>query len=564
MKIKVMLAKIKQKFANDPIIKLISRHKALLTGEFLFTNTIKKPYHVDTLNIFISSTHFEDFITQILTENPDQIQYSIDFDNEHVDSTYVKFTLILNIQYNDQSNPNSSSSRISRDSSNYNTQFIDNSIINNSLSENSNDSDLFSGGSIRHYAIHVVFENIDLKNAISHSIPISSFKAMYDGKKLYNVNNEFVVINITNSINKLINHESQNAFNYVQDRLSILKTMDMKIQIKSDTVDIQQNNIHDRAIKWIVQHIIKILKIHINQLFKFVNLFRSFKLNELVLNIQIFNARYSDYEINLFHEISVMMKKYKQEIIHNKSLKQEIYTIVDQFSKQIITHKNIIDKIMIENREKTNGNNFTIFDKSKTISKTTKTIDFENMIGYDMIQMKDINSLDFISNNSDGLIILHNKSCNLITIQYIMFLIEDPLHNWFYSCNDNSMLNVNRKNAYIKLALASGNMLIRVEYISNIVDLFQKGFRVFELVTSRKIDYTASHINIFGTPNYVSTNHCQNGSDHTEYTLEYYDYQIKQNSKKLYIKSKINKKEIKSLSNKKSKSYSKSKSIQSI
>lgn len=31
MKIKVMLAKIKNKITNDPIIKLISRHKALLT-----------------------------------------------------------------------------------------------------------------------------------------------------------------------------------------------------------------------------------------------------------------------------------------------------------------------------------------------------------------------------------------------------------------------------------------------------------------------------------------------------------------------------------------------------
>ena len=521
-----MIADIKKILKDDKIVQHIQAYEAVVSGEFIFANCIKNKYNVDTIDIFVSSKNVIGFIKDI--DDIPGIKYKHSFDG--FNSEFIKFVIVINehLEYD-----SASDSSISKDSSNYNTSFISNNIIdqNNSIfdSSSSNISSSSSiGGNLSKlgYKIFVVNDDISLQQAIENTYNISVFRMMYNGKTIINtVDCRKTDIDVTEDVFNILVDNNVQKIQYTRTIINKLQDKDIEIRFKTIPTKIteQKSRFLRKTNQWIVKLLIQLIynndkKIYRNPdykqksilFFKFLNSMKSFQFNELIYTAKI-------------HFRKLNVSKYIKKVTKHAEYKKLNRASVELVNKLLQTKQNhtiIRDEVLSNHPD-------IKFKGSIKINKTRDTtIDLKQIIGYDMIELEELNAHKYLEYSTDNIVFIYNSTCHLVTIDYVLKLLEDMTDNWFYSCKyPDKMSSITKETPYVKLGTSAGPFLFRWEYFMNIIQLYFEGIRVFKIIdTKKEILYSASHKNVFGnSPDYVSTQHCQPGSNYKIYCLEYYD-----------------------------------------
>lgn len=542
-----MISKIKNILGDDKIVKHIKSYGAVVSGEIIFANCIKNRYNVNIVDIFIPSKKLNGFLMKINENNwaSSSIKYNYSFDG--FNNKFVKFVVKISEYFEySSSSSRSSNSSISKDSSNYDINFISNNFISNEISPNQSSFDSNSssiGGKIssRFYNIFVVHDNIPLQKAVENTYNVSVFRMMYDGNKIVNVVDcDNTEIDVTEDVQNILTNNDAQKIHSTKKIIDYLQHIGIKILIKLNPIQLEKQN--SKVVKtnqWVVNFLLQFIydddkKDYRNQdqqhksirFYDFLNSMKSFQYNELVLNTKL---HFKNLDVSKYIAQLVKHQEYKK-------LKED--DSIKTFVKRLLQNKekfNIINTDMIKHTV-LNQYNEIRFMKSIKIHRTKHNyFDLKTMFGYDMIeQEEDINVYQYLKDSTDNLVFIYDTKCHLVTINYIMHLLEDISDNWFYPCEylQNTDYRHPIKNTpYVKLSLSAGHFLFRWEYFINLIKLYSEGIRTFLIIdTNETMQYSVSHNNVFGIePDYVSSNHCQEGSKHTVFSLKYFDNRTMKN-----------------------------------
>jgi len=312
--------------------------------------------------------------------------------------------------------------------------------------------------------------------------------------------------------------------------------------------------------------------------FYFVSLFKEFTFKEYIKNFHILFKNVSIayiYKSALYILQELLYRNYNISIIHDYSDKFNMSFVNDRYHWTAILAKirtfienfklnryedykftSIVDYSYVDIHDLRNGyeqyvlNNRNIdiekiksrkFIKKLTEEKCVKLIkraDVNRIIrtskltGFDFINCQDINIQEYLAADKENIAIAVISSGNISSITCISkkdidHMISDMNDNWFYDCE--IMYDRNKKpdeylyKPYIKIPLANGIFYFEYNYIYTLFMSKQKIFFVYPL--DIEIVKTVSYKNTKhgirrGLADYVSANHCQDGSNIRLYQIQ--------------------------------------------
>jgi hypothetical protein len=526
-----MISKIKNLLGDDKVIKHIKSYGAVVSGEIIFANCIKKRYNVNIVDIFIPSKNLDEFL-MIINENnwpSSPIKYSYSFDG--FNNKFVKFVVEISEYFEYSSSSSRSKSR----------SFSSNSSISKDSSFDSKSSSIGGKKSARFYNIFVVHDNIPLQKAVENTYNVSVFRMMYDGDKIVNVVDcDKIEIDVTEDVYNILTYNDSQKIHSTRQIIDYLQNIGIEIRIKLNSIQIEKQN--SKAVKtneWFVKLLLQLIYdddkiVYRNQdqqhksitFYHFLNSMKSFQYNELVMNTKL---HFKNLDISKYIAQLVKHREYKK-------LKEDdsIKTFVKELLKN--TYKfNIIDPDEIKHNV-LNQYKKIKFKNTIKIHRTTKRnyFDFKKMVGYDMVEQEDINVYQYLQDSTDNLVFIYDTKCHLVTINYILHLLEYMPDNWFYICEylqSTNIIQTKKNTPYIKLPLSVGHFLFRWEYLINLVKLYSEGIRAFLIInTNKTIQYSMSHNNLYGIElDNLGSYHCQEGSNHNIFSLKYFDNRTMEN-----------------------------------
>ena len=107
------------------------------------------------------------------------------------------------------------------------------------------------------------------------------------------------------------------------------------------------------------------------------------------------------------------------------------------------------------------------------------------------------------------------NTVTLTNINILSVYLKEMTSGWFYKCNNDTMNDIDKSIAYVKIP---GSYTIFVHY-SELYDIIKNKYNVvFYKDTGEKILNTVSHDNAYpvhfnSRPDHVGASHCQKGSD---------------------------------------------------
>ena len=153
-------------------------------------------------------------------------------------------------------------------------------------------------------------------------------------------------------------------------------------------------------------------------------------------------------------------------------------------------------------------------DFYNSINITKKNIDFKDKNGFDLMNQEDINVKKYIKENKENIVlVLNEKNITLITKEDLDTYVSNINDNWLFNCDRDDPEHV-IDNPYIQIPTAGGNIFVKY---SNLYNLFISTAQIFFLNKKNSIKKSQSFKNTLvgqrmGIANYVSANHCQDGS----------------------------------------------------
>ena len=274
-------------------------------------------------------------------------------------------------------------------------------------------------------------------------------------------------------------------------------------------------------------------KIDIDKIKKYLDMIiRNNFLNKYNIKI-IINNRKIKFEINDVSELRIT-KEEKKRIKHILLFyyKNRIFNLIEHYTFcDIVVNK---FKLLDLNCNLTIGNKtfdnylisiskaiMSIFMEKKKSSDIMhhKILEHNNSLNYDDLILNEniVNVKDFLKEDDDNIIIADSSRINITGISKSSLdeLIKDYKNNWFYDCskfkNDEYLLQ-----PYIKIPTTTESFYIPYQYIYT---LFKSSNKLFYITkTDEIIKKTSSYKNtpkgqIEGLADYVSANHCQEGSE---------------------------------------------------
>lgn len=278
-------------------------------------------------------------------------------------------------------------------------------------------------------------------------------------------------------------------------------------------------------------------KIYLLNLFNKYNYIELIKKLTYLLNdkIDILRLIFNTIKIILFdiYEISINQLKFDiitatmkvdRNIFIKFIIKYKLFTFDHYDYIDLIEYKfnEIIKKYMILNKLIINND----------IKITKKKLDIKD--GYDMFDVEYKNIKEYIKENKNNIVlVLNDKNITLITKEALDELISNINDNWFFICDSNDPEKV-FKTPYIKIPLSG--VTIYVNY-NDLYKLFISTAQIFFLNKIENIEKSATFKNTavgqkMGIADYVSANHCQDGSNLGIYEISELQPEIKARSMK--------------------------------
>ena len=297
----------------------------------------------------------------------------------------------------------------------------------------------------------------------------------------------------------------------------------------------------------------KIRNLNINQseiiyetLLNYINSFTNFTFNELISNTYLyfgisiikslklirnyFVAIYDDYFKNDITIQKILMTT--AEYLKKKERFKYICDTLKDITKKVSHDEEDIDEelnqINLLTDDINNKYNLTCINELDQIDVDQNRI--INLKGDDVINMEyDINIRDYIKKNEDNMCFINivddeNGNINyypyLITRTDLMRFLLDKNSCWFYKCNrPDSIADIDRANLYIKIPFE----LIMWVYYSDLCYILKNKLQIVFFKYLRNIKHSVSHDLVYpnepgSQPNFVSSKHCQEGSDIYTYT----------------------------------------------
>ena len=176
---------------------------------------------------------------------------------------------------------------------------------------------------------------------------------------------------------------------------------------------------------------------------------------------------------------------------------------------------------------------FNIIENISNINITKKNIDFKNKTGFDLINQEDINVKKYIKEHKENIVlVLNDKNITLITKEDLDTYVSNINENWLFNCNRDDPEEV-MVNPYIQIPTVGGNIF--VSYI-DLYNLYISTEQIFFFNKTENIEKSQSFKNTLvgqriGIANYVSANHCQDGSILGIYEISELKLQLQTHSK---------------------------------
>lgn len=378
--------------------------------------------------------------------------------------------------------------------------------------------------------ILVVDNNYSLNNIIS--------------KFLFNITNAYYKEKIYENKSKkniiFIKHKytigyNNNEITYYDRKYSIYKhhKYDIKIidHISPDKITIK--NKEEYVIKYILNDILFSNRysdffIISNEIY-FLNFFNEYTYSKIIEDLTKILKNKIDIKRLLFNTIKLILKEsFDIEVNQYKFIKNKISNKIKKniFVQFIINHNlfafdhyDYVD--YIEYRFKKYVEDYLedyeadlISNIDSNINITIKNIDFKDKTGFDLINQKDINVKKYIKeDNKNIVIVLNEKNITLISKEDLDTYVSNINENWLFNCNRDDPEEV-IENPFIQIPTSGGNIFVSY---SDLYNLFISTAQIFFFNKTETMEKSQSFKNTIiglnmGIANYVSANHCQDGS----------------------------------------------------
>ena len=144
---------------------------------------------------------------------------------------------------------------------------------------------------------------------------------------------------------------------------------------------------------------------------------------------------------------------------------------------------------------------------------TNKKIDIEENV-FDFMNQEYVNIKEYIKKDNNNIIlILNNKNITVYTKETLDNLVSNKDDKWFFKCDNIDPKKI-LESPYIQISTIGGNIYVNYNDLYN---LFVSKSQIFFLKKTEDITKSQSFKNTsvgqsIGIADYVSANHCQNGS----------------------------------------------------
>ena len=364
----------------------------------------------------------------------------------------------------------------------------------------------------------------------------------------YNSTNNKYVYNIV-SLPNMITKFKRNTLSIIMNELEMFKPSN-KILIDNGTKE-SYDKLECDNICYLDFELNKIKNLNVNQsdiiyetLLNYINSFTNFTFNELISNTYLY---FGISIIETLKFIDVCFNSTYDSYFKNDSTKQKIFMTRAEYLKKKEKFKYMCDKLkditkkvsQEEIDEQLNQINLLTDDINNkynlTYSNKLDQINVDqnriiNLKGDDVINMEyNINIRDYIEKNEDNMCFINivddeNGNINyypyLITRTDLMRFLLDKNSGWFYKCNrPDSIADIDRTDLYIKIPFE----LIMWVYYSDLCYILKNKLQIVFFKYLINIKHSVSHDLVYpnepgSQPNFVSSKHCQEGSNIYTYT----------------------------------------------
>ena len=373
--------------------------------------------------------------------------------------------------------------------------------------------------------ILVVDNNYSLNNIISNFLFDITY-AYYKEKIYENKNNKNIIF---------IKHKYTIGSYYYDRKYSIYKHHKYDIQIidhiSPDKITIK--NKEEYVIKCILNNMffsnINFDFFIISNDIYFLNFFNEYTYSKIIEDLTKILKNKIDIKRLLFNTIKYILNdlfgievnqfEFIKNKISNKIKKNIFVEFIINHNLFAFDHYDYVD--LIEYRFKKYVEDYLknyaadlISDIDKNINITIKNIDFKDKTGFDLINQEDINVKRYIKeDNKNIVIVLNEKNITLISKEDLDTYVSNINENWLFNCNRDDPEEVIEK-PFIQIPTSGGNIFVSY---SDLYYLFISTAQIFffnkieTMEKSQSFKNTIVGLNM-GIANYVSANHCQNGS----------------------------------------------------